>query len=67
MLFVSLDPSALGTDQRRDLRAALAIAARPQPLGEPLDWQHTISPSRWRLGGSELTYDWIGPDGAGPP
>jgi alpha-galactosidase len=67
MLFVSLDPAALGADQRRDLTAALAIAARPQPLGEPVDWQHTISPSRWRLGGSERTYDWIGVDGASPP
>jgi alpha-galactosidase len=67
MLFVSLDPAALGADQRRDLRAALAVAAKPQPLGEPVDWQHTISPSLWRLGGSERTYDWIGVDGASPP
>jgi alpha-galactosidase len=66
MLFVSLDPAALGTEQRRDLTAALALAARSQPLGEPLDWQATVSPSRWRLGGRERTYDWVGPDGASP-
>ena len=64
MLFVSLAPDALGAAQRRDLRTALALAARPQPLGEPLDWQQTICPTRWRLMSEEHTYDWIGADGA---
>jgi alpha-galactosidase len=67
MLFVSIAPDALGAEQRRDLTAALAIAAKPQPLGEPLDWQHSLCPSRWRLMNRERSYDWIGPDGAGPP
>jgi alpha-galactosidase len=65
--FVSLAPDALGADQRRDLRAALALAAVPQPLGEPLDWQRTVYPQRWRLMGRERTYEWVGPDGAGVP
>ena len=60
MLFVSLAPDALGADERRDLRAALAIAARPQPLGEPLDWQQTAWPNRWRLMGQDVTFDWMG-------
>ena len=59
MLFLSLAPDALGDEQRRDLRAALALAARPQPLGEPLDWQQTSWPSRWKLMGRDVTYDWI--------
>ncbi|HET7603200.1 MAG TPA: hypothetical protein VFK36_09315 [Gemmatimonadales bacterium] len=59
MLFVSLAPNALGSDQRRDLRAALAIAATPQPLGEPLNWQHTTWPTRWKLMGGQRIYDWI--------
>jgi alpha-galactosidase len=63
MLFVSLAPDALGADQRRDLRAALALAARPQPLGEPLDWQHNVQPARWRLMGAEHSYGWGDPDG----
>ena len=67
MLFASLAPDALGTEQRRDLKEALALAAVAQPLGEPLDWQHTVYPSRWRLMGRERTYDWVGADGAGPP
>lgn len=63
-LFVSLAPDALGAEQRRDLRAALAQAARPQPLGEPLDWQGTTDPARWRLGGEERRYTWMDDDGA---
>ena len=59
MLFVSIAPDALGDDQRRDLRAALAFAARPQPLGEPLDWQQSSWPRRWKLMGSDVTYDWM--------
>jgi alpha-galactosidase len=67
MLFVSLAPDALGSDQRRDLRSALVLATTPHPLGEPLDWQATVYPARWRLLDSERRYDWIGADGAGLP
>ena len=67
MLFVSLAPDALGAEQRRDLKSALALAASPQPLGEPLDWQRSLYPSRWRLMSGERSYDWVGADGAGPP
>ena len=49
MLFMSLAPDALGAQQRQDLRTAFAIAATPQPLGQPLDWQHNVYPERWRL------------------
>lgn len=65
MLFVSLEPEALGAEQRRDLTAAFSLAALPHPLAEPLDWQHTVYPARWRLMGREKTYDWVGADGAG--
>ncbi len=67
MLFVSLAPDALGAEQRRDLTAAFALAAQPQPLAEPLDWQRALYPSRWRLMGKEVTYDWVGANGAVPP
>ena len=66
-LFVSLASDALGARQRQDLRAALAIAATRQPLGEPLDWQRTVYPTHWRLLGREHGYDWMGVDGAGLP
>jgi alpha-galactosidase len=67
MLFVSLAPDALGPQQRRDLKDALALAALRQPLAEPLDWQHTVYPQRWRLMGRERAFDWVGVDGVGPP
>lgn len=63
VLFVSIAADALGTTRERDLRAALARAAGVHPLGEPLDWQDTIWPTRWRLAGGEHSYHWIGPDG----
>jgi alpha-galactosidase len=65
MLFVSLAPDALGAEQRRDLKAALALASTPHPLAEPLDWQRTVYPQRWRLMDRDVTYDWVGADGAG--
>ncbi len=65
-LFVSLAPDALGAEQRRDLRAALALAAIPQPLGEPLNWQHSTLPTKWRLMNRERVFDWTAGDGAGP-
>jgi alpha-galactosidase len=58
MLFVSLAPDALGEEQKRDLRAALATAARPAPLGEPLDWQTSAWPAKWKLMGAERSYNW---------
>ncbi|MEP6778292.1 MAG: hypothetical protein ABJC26_00275 [Gemmatimonadaceae bacterium] len=67
MTFVSLAPDALGTEQRRDLKTALSLAAVPQPLAEPLDWQHNVYPSRWKMMGAERTFDWVGTDGAGLP
>jgi alpha-galactosidase len=63
MLFVSLAPDALGVEQKRDLKEALALAAAAHPLGEPLDWQQTVYPTRWKLMGQERTYDWVDPDG----
>ncbi len=67
MLMVSLAPDALDAAKRRDLRQAMTIAATPQPLAEPLDWQQAIYPTRWRLMGKPQRYDWEGPDGAELP
>ena len=63
MLFASLAPDALGDEQRRDLRAAFARAALPQPPGEAEDWQETTWPGRWRLAGTSRSYEWMAPDG----
>ena len=58
MLFVSLEPAALGVEQKRDVKAAIERAAKVQPLGEPLDWQRTAWPRKWRLMGESRSYDW---------
>ncbi len=63
MLFASLDPAAVGSTERRDLKAALALAARPQPLGEATDWQENSWPGEWQLGKQPWAFDWIGADG----
>lgn len=63
VLMTSIEPGALGTVQRRDIMAALALAAAPQPLAEPLDWQRLIYPTHWRLMGAERVYDWASAEG----
>lgn len=65
-LFVSAAPDAVGPEQRRALEDAFALAARPQPVGEPLDWLETTCPRHWRLGGQSAQYDWTGGAGASP-
>ncbi len=63
-LFVSIDPEHAGPEQQAALREAFAIASRPQPPGEPLDWMETTCPERWKLAGKEVAFDWSGPAGA---
>jgi len=65
MLFVSLAPDALGAEQTRDLKRALALAAEAHPVGEPLRWQHTAWPTQWKLLGTERRFDWTNGEGAG--
>jgi alpha-galactosidase len=62
-LFVSLAAAAVGDEQRRGLRNALALASQPQPIGEPLDWLTTTWPSRWRFRGANYSYEWGNADG----
>ncbi|MGI4886925.1 MAG: hypothetical protein ACRYFR_18360 [Janthinobacterium lividum] len=57
-LFVSAQPAAVGAAQKAALTAAFAQAARPQPVGEPLDWLTTPRPTRWRLDGQTVAFDW---------
>ncbi|RYX85528.1 alpha-galactosidase [bacterium] len=57
-LFVSADPKALGAEQKQAMREAFAVAAKPQPTAEPLDWLDTTSPTRWKMGDEIKTYTW---------
>ena len=65
-LFVSPDPAALNPESKQALRRAFSAAAGPRELAEPLDWMDTTAPSRWRIDGRTVTYDWYGAEGASP-
>ena len=57
-LFVSFPRHTVEPEQEPAFRAALAAAAEPQSLGEPLDWLDTRTPSHWRLGIEVVTFAW---------
>ena len=56
-LFVSADPAVIGKRERDALKAAFALAARPQHGLEPLDWTSTTAPEHWG-GGGMVDYHW---------
>jgi len=49
-LFVSVSPQVTDPAVLSVVGEALALAARPAPVAEPLDWFDTRCPRRWRLG-----------------
>lgn len=65
-LFVAMDPGLVEAKHRDALKKALTIAAKRQPVGEPLDWMDTQCPRRWKLMGKEQTFNWMGESGAWP-
>jgi len=62
-LFLSADPLAVGPAQDKAIRSAFELASRTLPPGEPLDWLHNRTPSRWLLNGETRTFDWYGDQG----
>lgn len=60
VLFVSVDPAARDDHIDLDLTQAVRTALDGGTQGgvEPLDWQWTTTPRRWRSAGGTLTYDW---------
>lgn len=58
-LFVSAEPAAVGPEQARAIRNAFAVASRPLPVAEPLDWMETTCPTRWLLEEKEVSFDWF--------
>lgn len=65
-LFVSSDPAAVGPEQEKAIRQALAQAAKVQPMAEPLDWMETTSPRRWKLNNRVVEFDWFSAAGVNP-
>ena len=57
-LFISALPEAVGEEQKQWIKKCFVAAARPQPIGEPLDWLENPLPSRWRLQGQPVNFDW---------
>jgi alpha-galactosidase len=57
-LFISVQPKAMGPEQKAYIRECFSIAAKPFPIGQPLDWMQTKTPSKWLLRGKEVQFDW---------
>jgi alpha-galactosidase len=58
-LFISAQPEALRQEQKALIRRCFTLAAKPQPLGEPLDWLTDPRPAKWKLNGRIVNFDWI--------
>jgi alpha-galactosidase len=65
-LFVSPDPRAVNAEVKAALRKAFAEASVRREVAEPLDWMETTTPSRWRIDGRTVEYDWFGDEGGTP-
>lgn len=69
-LFVSVDPKARTEQTDADLAAALRIAldggAAPIDQVQPLDALQSPTPSDWRFGDQQVSYDWSGEAGGWP-
>jgi alpha-galactosidase len=57
-LFISAQLEILGTEQKTAIKNAFAQAAQVQPTGEPLDWMIAQWPSKWKLNGRIVNFDW---------
>lgn len=55
-LFLSIDPTACGAEQKAAIKQAMALAAKPLPLAEPLDWMENSVPTRWKMPGAERRF-----------
>jgi len=57
-LFISAQPDALGPEQKAFIKQCFAKAAKPQPIGEPLDWLTNPFPAKWKLDGKVVDFNW---------
>ena len=57
-LFVSWKRQFAGPEVRKALRKAFIQASKVAPTAEPLDWMETPTPTKWRFGTEEVTYNW---------
>jgi alpha-galactosidase len=57
-LFISAQPEAVQNEQKAAIRESFSLASRQLPLGEPLDWMESPVPSKWKLNGRAVDFDW---------
>ncbi len=57
-LFISAQTAAVGAEQKAFIKQCFDDAARPQQIAEPLDWLENQFPSRWKLDGKAVRFDW---------
>lgn len=57
-LFISAQPDAVGAEQKAFIKLSFAQAAKRQPIGEPLDWESTLTPTQWKLNNRVVNFDW---------
>jgi alpha-galactosidase len=57
-LFVSAKPGVLTEDEEKELAGFLEESSRQEQIAEPLDWEETTLPQRWRSGDRFMEYDW---------
>ena len=57
-LFISAQPDALGAEQKQFIKECFTSNAKKMAVGEPLDWMDSITPSKWKLNGKIVDFDW---------
>ena len=57
-LLISAQPDAVGAEQKEFIKKRFIAVAKKQPVGEPLDWMNTLTPSKWKLNGKVMNFDW---------
>ena len=57
-LFVSIQPKAVGPEQKTYIEKCFSIAAEPAKVGQPINWMESEIPSEWILQGKNVKFNW---------
>jgi alpha-galactosidase len=57
-LFISAQPEATGTEQKKVIKDCFQLASQHLPVGEPLDWMENAFPKKWKLNGKTELFNW---------
>jgi alpha-galactosidase len=57
-LFISAQPEATGTEQKAFIKECFRIASLQLPVAEPLDWMENPFPTKWKLNGKAVEFNW---------